>query len=119
MKKQVDTLKAVSSKRLPLQHGGLFTKESFHPIESFDQVDLVILSNLQSFHSIATGHHDWTLRDVYMIPCVNFNTRANVSDIAVGKALGLFPHQLEAFHDFTGSAEEMRLRDGLEVFLRS
>ena len=85
--------------------GGLFTKQSFHPIESFDQVDLVILSNLQSFHSIGTDHHDWTLRDVYMIPRVNLNTRANVSDIAVGKALGLFPHQLKAFHQFTGSAQ--------------
>jgi hypothetical protein len=85
--------------------GGLFTKQSFHPIESFDQVDLVILSNLQSFHSIATEHHDWTLKDVYLVPRANLNTRANVSDIAVGKALGLFPHQLKAFHEFRRSVE--------------
>lgn len=99
--------------------GGLFTGQSFHPIESFDQVDLVILSNLQSFHSIATNHHDWTLKDVYMIPRVNRNARANLSDIALGKALGLFPHQLKAFHEFTGSAQgdatERRIRSFFKI----
>jgi hypothetical protein len=48
--------------------GGLFTPESFHPLESYCNVDLVILSNVKYRHKFAPNYPARSLDDVLLIP---------------------------------------------------
>jgi hypothetical protein len=49
----------------------------------FELVDVAILSNLKYFHADARQHHDWTLKNVFMLPIVNPHSRKNVTGDAL------------------------------------
>ena len=64
--------------------GGFFTGESFHPPETYRNVDCVILSNLKYRHSVAFNFPAWSLDDVLLIPIINPHRRAQNSAVVAG-----------------------------------
>lgn len=80
--------------------GGFFGSNPYVEREKFQQVDVVILSNLQSAHMIGRDYHDWTLKDIYMIPRITQNPRPGLDDHTAAAALRLFPHELRGFSTF-------------------
>ena len=50
--------------------GGFFTGDSFHPPDTYRNVDFVILSNLKYRHSVAFNFPAWSLDDVLLIPII-------------------------------------------------
>jgi hypothetical protein len=50
---------------------GLFTDASFEPPEHYQNVDLVILSNLKYRHEHARSYPAWGLDDVFLLPIIN------------------------------------------------
>ena len=84
--------------------GELFTAESFHAATQFDLVDVVILSNLRYWHQHAAGRHDWTLRDVFLLPRLNPMGRMSRMLESVSVGLSVFDHHLVAFNRFNAAA---------------
>ena len=77
--------------------GGLFTPQSFHPPETYCNVDLVILSNLKYRHQFAFNFSAWTLDDVLLIPIPNPLGRKNVFGKTVDEDLSIFNHYRKEF----------------------
>ncbi len=80
-----------------LQHQGLFTGQSFYPAEEFQLVDVAILSNLKYFHTSARQYHDWTLKNVFMLPVVNLHGRKGAIRDSLLNGLSVFDHHLAKF----------------------
>jgi len=80
--------------------GGLFTPHSFIDPIKFELVDVVILSNLKYFHQRGQQWHDWTLRDVLMLPVLNPKGRKSRIGSSIIKGLGAFDHQLRRFGSY-------------------
>lgn len=83
-----------------LQHEGLFTSRPFFPAKEFELVDVAILSNLKYFHTDAREHHDWTLKNVFMLPVVNPHGRKGLTSESLLKGLSVFDHHLSSFSRF-------------------
>lgn len=79
---------------------GLFTSESFHPPHEFRNVDVVVLSSLRYCHEHCRAAHDWTLRDVFMLPCLNPHARSSRTREAIAGGLRVFEHHLKEFVAF-------------------
>lgn len=77
--------------------GGLFTKESFHPVQRYRNVDCVILSSLKYRHKVAFDFPAWSLDDVLLIPIRNPHGRKNILDQTVHEGLSIFSHYLKEF----------------------
>ncbi len=77
----------------------LFTSDSYHPKKEFELVDVVILSNLKYLHTEAREHHDWTLKNAFLFPCVNPHGRNSLDGIMVRNGLGVFNHHLYRFNN--------------------
>ncbi len=77
--------------------GGLFTGESFHPPETYLNVDLVILSNLKYRHQFAPNFPGWSLDDVLLIPIRNPLGRRRVFSETVEEGLSIFNHYRKEF----------------------
>jgi len=77
--------------------GGFFTGNSFHPPETFRNVDCVILSNLKYRHSVAFNFPAWSLDDVLLIPMVNPHGRTNLFDATIREGLSVFSHYRKEF----------------------
>jgi len=80
-------------------HGGngLFTGSSFHPSEDFSLVDVVLLTNLKYFHSQARDFHDWSMNDVFILPCRNPHGRNSLTSESLVNGLSAFNHHLSRF----------------------
>jgi hypothetical protein len=79
---------------------GLFTANSFHPPVDFRNVDTVVLSNLKYCHEHCRdckNPHDWTLRNVFLLPCVNPHARSSMTREALFSGLSIFDHHLTEF----------------------
>jgi hypothetical protein len=85
---------------------GLFTDQGFHPSSEFALVDVVMLSNLKYWHEHAAAHHDWTLRNVLLLPRINTHARPSLMSESIRDGLSVFEHHLQAFNNFTASAGE-------------
>jgi hypothetical protein len=87
-------------------HGeqGLFTADGFYPSSDFDLVDAVILSNLRYWHEHAARYHDWTLRNVFLLPIVNPHARSSLMSDSVLVGLSVIDHHLQTFRSFRASA---------------
>jgi len=85
-------------------HEGLFTAQGFHPSSDFDLVDIVMLSSLKYSHQSAAQYHDWTLRDVFLLPRINPYGRSSMMSESRSAALRFFDHHLQAFNSFNASA---------------
>jgi hypothetical protein len=90
---------------------GLFTPQSYWPVEQFERTQVVLLSNLRYFHSTAAAHHDWTLRNVFLLPF--FNPRAARVPMSETRAEGLsvFDHHGRAYTAFAPSSADPRVPD--------
>jgi len=77
--------------------GGFFTGESFHPPETYRNVDCVILSNLKYRHSVAFNFPAWSLDDVLLIPIINPHGRKNLLDETIREGLSIFSHYRKEF----------------------
>ena len=83
-------------------HGSheLFAVDSYYPKEEFELVDIVILSNLKFLHTEAREHHDWTLKNAFLFPCVNPHGRKSLVGSMVRDGLGVFNHHLYRFYNY-------------------
>lgn len=77
--------------------GGFLTGNSFHPPETFRNVDCMILSNLKYRHSVAFNFPAWSLDDVLLIPIVNPHGRTNLFDATITEGLSIFSHYRKEF----------------------
>ena len=82
------------------QNEGLFTNRPFHPSSKFELVDVAILSNLKYFHTVACEHHDWTLKNVFILPVINPRARKGTTSETILKGLSVFEHHLKDFNTF-------------------
>jgi len=102
-----------------LQNEGLFTRTPFYPERNFERVDVVVLSNLKYFHTDARAHHDWTLRNVFMLPEVNPHARRNNTSSAILKGLSVFNHHLKSFSVYKmkniGGVEPSNMLDAIKL----
>jgi hypothetical protein len=58
---------------------------------------VVVLSILRYCHEHCRATHDWTLRDVFMLPCLNTHARSSCTRAAIAGGLGVFEHHLKEF----------------------
>jgi hypothetical protein len=79
------------------ENQGLFTAASFHPIAEYERTQVVILSNLKYFHAVCAAHHDWTLKNVFMLPCVNPRASPSITGDLMSKGLAILDHHLAPF----------------------
>jgi len=87
-------------------NSGLFTGDPFHPSpQDYGLVDVVALSSLRYCHAHAQGFHDWTLRDVFLLPCVNPHRRSSAVSESFVSGLNIFDHHLKRFNAFTPESE--------------
>lgn len=93
------------------ENKGLFTPESFHQSSTFDLVDLVILTNLKYCHSHAQQFHDWTLRDVFVLPVLNPRRRATALSQSIVRGLEVFDHHMKRFNAFTPVSHDPSVPD--------
>jgi hypothetical protein len=100
-------------------HKGLFTEHSFHPVSGFDRVDVVILSNLKYWHQHCRDSHDWTLKNVFMLPRINRHHRKSLMSESLANGLSVFEHHLEAFEKYNcydgEDATERMVKEFLKV----
>ena len=76
---------------------GLFTSKPFHPPEEYQLVDVVLLTNLKYLHEDAPQFHDWTLRDAFILPCINSHRLRSLRPDSIEKGLSVFDHHLTRF----------------------
>jgi hypothetical protein len=80
---------------------GLFTATPFHPFSSFELVDVVLLTNLKYFHLEARQYHDWTLKNTFLLPCINPHGRKSLVRDSIRDGLSIFNHHLQRFSKFS------------------
>lgn len=97
---------------------GLFTKDPFHPTADFGLVDVVILSNVKYCHTRGKDHHDWTLKDVFILPFLNPNRRLSALSESILKGLSVFDHHLKKFSDYEASAEDPGAAQEIAMLLK-
>ena len=76
-----------------------FRRTNF-PTAEFKNVDVVILSNLKYCHAEAREFHDWTLKNVLLLPLVNPHGRSTLLGQSITKGLGIFDHHLKPFANY-------------------
>jgi hypothetical protein len=87
-------------------NSGLFTAEPFHRTpQDYGLVDVVMLSSLRYCHSHAQQLHDWTLRNVFLLPCVNPHRRTSAVSESIAGGLSVFDHHLKKFNTFKPVSE--------------
>jgi hypothetical protein len=79
---------------------GFFTNAPLHPASAFGLVDMIILSNLRYWHQQSAATHDWSLRDVFLLPLVNRHHRCSLMSDALDAGLSLFEHHMRRFRNF-------------------
>ena len=57
--------------------------------------------NLKYFHLEARLYHDWSLKDVFLLPCVNPHRRSSSVSESISNGLSIFDHHLSRFAKFT------------------
>jgi hypothetical protein len=92
-------------------HEGLFTDQGFYPSSDFSLVDVVMLSNLRYWHQHVAERHDWTLRDVFLLPRINPHGRSSRMSETTRIGLSIFDHHLDRFHSFTASTDDPNVPD--------
>ena len=79
----------------------LFTAESYYPTpDDFRLVDVVILSNLKYLHTEAREHHDWTLKNAFLVPFLNPRGRSSLTGSSLKSGLSVFDHHYYRFNNF-------------------
>jgi hypothetical protein len=78
----------------------LFTDQSYCPPDKFKLVDIVILSNLKYLHTEARQHHDWTLDNAFILPCINPHRRDSLKEDSIAIGLSVFNHHFFRFYEY-------------------
>jgi hypothetical protein len=79
---------------------GLFTNASFEPPEHYQNVDLVILSNLKYRHEYARSYPAWGLDEVFLLPIINPHGRPSCVGDSVKEGLDVFHHYKAEFEAY-------------------
>jgi hypothetical protein len=82
------------------ENQGLFTAASFYPIDEYERTQVVILSNLKYFHTTCAANHDWTLKNVFMLPCVNPRASPSITGDLMKKGLAILDHHYAPFSTY-------------------
>jgi len=85
---------------------GFFTNAPLYPAPEFRLVDVIILSNLRYWHQQSAVTHDWTLRDVFLLPLVNRHHRHSLMTDTLDVGLSLFDHHMRRFNGFIDTAAD-------------
>jgi hypothetical protein len=85
---------------------GLFTERSFYSPEEYALVDAVLLTNLKYWHSEARDHHDWTMQNVFVLPCLNPRRRQSATAESIINGLSVFKHHLRGFGEYTPTSDD-------------
>lgn len=93
------------------ENNGLFTESSFHPQSEFSLVDVVVLTNLKYCHASAQQFHDWTLKDVFVLPFLNPRRRTTALNESIVAGLGVFNHHLKRYNEFTPTSGDPEVPD--------
>jgi hypothetical protein len=93
------------------ENHGLFTASSFHPQTDFSLVDMVILTNLKYCHTDAQRFHDWTLKDVFLLPFLNPRRRGTAVSESIVRGLEVFNHHLKQFNEFRPTSDDPQVPD--------
>lgn len=93
------------------ENDGLFTANSFHPPSAFSLVDIVVLTNLKYCHANAREFHDWTLKNVFILPFLNPRRRTTALSESIVRGLGIFNHHLKRFNEFTPTSDDLEVPD--------
>ncbi len=81
-------------------NGGLFTARAMHPAAEFSLVDVVVVSNLRYWHEQCATLHDWSLRNVLLVPFVNPHHRKSLLRESLIDGLSVFDHHKRRFEQF-------------------
>jgi hypothetical protein len=76
-----------------------YTDDPPSPAE-FELVDVVILSNLKYLHTEAREHHDWTLKNAFLVPLSNPHGRRSLTASSFKNSLSVFDHHYYRFNNF-------------------
>lgn len=93
------------------ENEGLFTPQSFWPRETFARTQVVMLSNLRYIHTACVAHHDWTLKNVFLLPCLNPAAESFVAKETVQAGLGVFDHHLKSFGAYRPRSTDPKVPD--------
>jgi hypothetical protein len=93
------------------ENDGLFTANSFHPHADYALVDMVILTNLKYCHTNARQFHDWTLKDVFILPFLNPRRRTTALSESIVRGLEVFNHHLKRYNEFTPTSDDPQVPD--------
>lgn len=93
------------------ENDGLFTPKSFHPPVEFALVDMVMLTNLKYCHTTARQFHDWTLKNVFILPFLNPRRRATALSESIVRGLEVFNHHLRRYNEFTPTSDDPNVPD--------
>lgn len=91
--------------------GGLFTSSSFQDPSTYQNVDVVILSNLKYRHRLVRLPSDWTLENVFILPFVNPRSGRNILPSIVKTGLSIFDHHLARFGAYKPSTDDSTVPD--------
>lgn len=93
------------------ENEGLFTPQSFWPQVTFARTQVVMFSNLRYFHTACVAHHDWTLKNVFLLPCINPTAESFVARETVQAGLGIFDHHLKSFGAYWPTSTDPKVPD--------
>lgn len=84
--------------------------------EAHDRVNVVVLSNLRYFHTDARAYHDWTLKNVFLLPVVNPYASGRPTGDTRRIGLSIFEHHLKEFTAYRPPCADPRVdREALEA----
>jgi len=67
--------------------------------------------NLRYFHTACVAHHDWTLKNVFLLPCINPAAESFVATETVDACLGIFDHHLKSFGAYRPRSMDPKVPD--------
>jgi hypothetical protein len=98
--------------------GGFFTASRICPPSEFELVDVVVLSSLKYAHTKGRQSHDWSLRDVLLLPICNPAARKSCMSSTIIAGLSVFDHHMASFGHYTRTASSdvpEYIRDAVKV----
>lgn len=90
---------------------GLFTNHPFWSPREYGLVDVVVLTNLKYWHTEARHLHDWSMRDTFILPCLNPRRRQSATAESILKGLSIFNHHLRRFGSYIPRTDDPMVPD--------
>lgn len=85
---------------------GLFTVSSFQERSTYENVDVVIISNLKYRHRLVRKPTDWTLENTLLLPFANPRTGRTLLRSIVHTGLSIFNHHMQQFGAYRPTSDD-------------